>query len=1146
MSFLETLGRARAFLEQHQRISLRALRREFSLDNETLAELTDELVHVQRVARIDGEVLVWTAAVAPEAAIAGATTRTATSSLHERAPLSYTPKHLADKILQSRSALEGERKQVTVLFADVKGSMELASQVDAEEWHKILERFFEILSEGVHRFEGTVNQYTGDGIMALFGAPIAHEDHARRACYAALQLQEGLRGYANELRLRRGLNFSARIGINSGEVIVGAIGDDLRMDYTAQGQTVGLAARMEQIAEPGKVYLTANTAALVDGYFALTDLGAMEIKGVQGAMHVHELQGTGVMRTRLDVSRSRGFSRFVGRGDEMQMLEAALARAREGNAQIVGIVGDAGLGKSRLCFEFLERCRARGLMTNETTGVSHGKAIPFLPMLRLFRAFFGITEHDSDATARERIAGRLLLLDERLRDSLPLLFDFMGVPDPENPAPRVDVEVRQRLLFDIVRRVTQARGQKETSVTLLEDLHWFDAGSAAFLEPLIDAAIGTRSMVILNFRPEYQAPWRGRSFYQQIPLAPLGPDAIRELLGALLGNDPSTKGLAEVIHSRTAGNPFFTEEIVQNLIETKKLQGAKGAYKLVTPVDKLEVPATVHALLAARIDRLTEREKDVLQTAAVIGREFDEPTLAAVVEQEAPQLREALQKLKDTEFVYEQSLYPVAEYAFKHPLTQEVALASQLSEKRRKLHAAVARVIEAAHGGDATKLDEQAALLAHHWGEAGEVFAAATWHARAAALIEKDDLDEAGRHWQKVRELVRTVRDEPGAAALGLDACFHGLAMGMRVDLADDVAGEMFREGLTWAALTGDALSAARMHQAFSVYEVRRNRIDSAVAHAAEWARVAGVSADAERRACSLWPSLDPLVLRGDLAAARKNAAAQHDWTRGHFEWGQRDWGGISAHASALVQLGYCEIYAGSLPAAREYLERGIEVARGVGDREMEAYCCETFGEVGFVGRDADVGRAAVHRLVELSADLQLYYRVTGLFRFGVQALLEGEADRAVAALEDARAQSRPATLYREQQFGYTLAHALLAAGKPDEARLIAEDTYTHSQKIGARIDAIHAVLALTPILRIDADEATLARIDELLTTADKLIAATGARNLAPFVLLERAAVCQLRGETQQRLTHLRGAHAGFVLMGAAKPAAEIAPELGL
>src|SRR5262249_23459875 len=419
-------------------------------------------------------------------------------------PAEYTPKHLAEKILTQRAALEGERKQVSVLFADVRGSMELAEQMDPEEWSRIMGRFFQILSEGVERCEGFVDKFTGDGIMALFGAPIAHEDHARRACYAALHLQDGLRGYANELRLRRGLNFSARLGINSGEVIVGTIGDDLRMDYTAQGHTVGLAARMEQIAEPGKVYLTAHTAAQVQGYFALADLGEMEIKGVQGPLRVYELQGLGQMRTRLDVSRSRGFSRFVGRGDEMQVLESALARARDGHAQVVGIVGEAGLGKSRLCYEFLERCRARGLMTYETSGVAHGKAVPFLPVLRLFRAFYGVTEQDSAATARERIAGRLLLLDERLRDSLPINFEFMGVPAPDTPAPPMDSEARQRQMFDIVRRVIQARGRKETTITLLEDLHWFDGGSAVFLEPLLDAVVGTCALVLVNFRPEYQ------------------------------------------------------------------------------------------------------------------------------------------------------------------------------------------------------------------------------------------------------------------------------------------------------------------------------------------------------------------------------------------------------------------------------------------------------------------------------------------------------------------------------------------------------------------------------------------------------------------------------------------------------------------
>src|SRR5438445_5265544 len=286
----------------------------------------------------------------------------------------YTPQHLVEKILTSRTALEGERKQVTVLFADVKGSMELAEQVDPEEWHKILDRFFTILAEGVHRFEGTVNQYIGDGIMALFGAPIAHEDHARRACWAALHLTDELRRYAEDLKRSEGLGFSVRIGINSGEVVVGRIGDDLRMEYTAQGHTVGLAARMEQLADPGHVYLTEHTARLVDGWFRLRDLGPFTVKGVREPLRVYELEGPGTLKTRLDVSRARGFSRFLERHDEMASLDEALDCALSGDGRSVGIVAEPGVGKSRLCWEFTERCRARGLTVTVAHGVAHGQA----------------------------------------------------------------------------------------------------------------------------------------------------------------------------------------------------------------------------------------------------------------------------------------------------------------------------------------------------------------------------------------------------------------------------------------------------------------------------------------------------------------------------------------------------------------------------------------------------------------------------------------------------------------------------------------------------------------------------------------------------------------------------------------------------
>src|SRR5262249_28750212 len=341
-------------------------------------------------------------------------------------PRTYTPKHLAEKILASKSALEGERKHVTVLFADVKGSMDMAEQLDPEEWHGVIDRCLYLLADGVHRFEGTVTQYTGDGIMALFGAPIAHEDHAQRACWAALHLRDELRRHAEEVKRTHGLNFSVRIGLNSGEVVVGTIGDDLRMEYTAQGHTVGLAARMEQLAAQDSAYLSERTARLVSGFFDLRDLGEFHVKGVREPLRVYELEAAGRLRTRFEAERVRGLSRFVGREREMAVLEAALAQGTGGPGQVGGVGAPPGRGKSRLCFEFAERCRARGLTVYETRAVAHGKQIPLLPMLELFRAFLGITGRDAERVAREKIAGRLLLLDERLREQLPLVFDLLG------------------------------------------------------------------------------------------------------------------------------------------------------------------------------------------------------------------------------------------------------------------------------------------------------------------------------------------------------------------------------------------------------------------------------------------------------------------------------------------------------------------------------------------------------------------------------------------------------------------------------------------------------------------------------------------------------------------------------------------------
>jgi class 3 adenylate cyclase len=568
-------------------------------------------------------------------------------------PRSYTPKHLAEKILTSRSALEGERKQVTVLFADVKGSMDLAEQLDPEEWHKIMDRFFVILSEGIHRYEGTINQYTGDGIMALFGAPIAHEDHAERACYAALHLRDELRPYADELRVARGVSFSVRMGLNSGEVVVGKIGEDLRMDYTAQGHTVGLAARMEQLAEAPSIYLTEHTAKLVGGYFALRDLGASRIKGVSEPLHVFELEGIGTLRTRLDVARARGFSRFVGRQEEMATLEAALTRMLAGQGQVVGVVAAAGTGKSRLCAEFTAHCRVRGIRVAEAHCPTIGKSVPFLPLLALLRDLFGIAENDGAHETRRKIAGELMLSGRDVHEIVPLVFDFLGVRDPDQAVPSMDPDARKGKLLAFVRHLVQARSAHEPLLIFVDDAHWIDSGSDEFLAQVVEAAGGTRTLVLVNFRPEYHAEWTAKSYYRQVPLGPLGADASRELLEDLIGRHPSVASLPDLIHQRTAGNPFFSEEVARSLVESGALEGSRGDYRLLRSIAELKIPSTVQGVLAARVDRLAERERGLLQTAALIGKEFPRSILERVANLAPGDLSGALAGLERAEFIFE-------------------------------------------------------------------------------------------------------------------------------------------------------------------------------------------------------------------------------------------------------------------------------------------------------------------------------------------------------------------------------------------------------------------------------------------------------------------------------------------------------------
>ena len=678
------------------------------------------------------------------------------STIDYSQPQSYTPKHLADKILQTKSALEGERKQVTVLFADVKQSMELAEQVDTEEWHRILDRFFEILADGVHRYEGTINQYTGDGIMALFGAPIAHEDHAQRACYAALGLCEQLRKYAEELRLERGLNFSARLGLNSGEVVVGKIGDNLRMDYTAQGHTVGLAHRVEQVAEPGHAYLSQHTARLVEGFFQLRDLGESKVAGVSEPLRVYELQGVGPLRTRLEVAARHGLVRFVGRQREMGELQRAWEAAQAGRGQIVAVLGEAGVGKSRLLYEFKGHLKS-GCRVLEAFSVSHGKAYAYLPLLELLKGYFRIRIEDDERRRREKVTGTVLTLDRTLEDTLPYLFTLLGIGDRTGSLEQMDPQIRRQRTLEAVKRVLVRETLDQPCVLLFEDLHWIDSETQAFLDVLVDSVATARLLLLVNYRPEYGHAWGSRTYYTRLRLDPFGAEEARELLRSLLGEEAGEEreALDRLILAKTQGNPFFLEELVQTLVEEELLAGEPGHYRLKRSPGELHIPATVQGVIGARIDRLPSQEKDLLQTLAVIGKEFSLGLIRAVAGESEEELARGLSHLQAAEFIYERPAFPDPEYTFKHALTQEAAYGSLLKERRGMLHERTGQAIEALNP---QALEAHYEELAHHYGRSENTPKAVEYLRLAGEqAVARSAYGEATGRLRQALELLKTL-----------------------------------------------------------------------------------------------------------------------------------------------------------------------------------------------------------------------------------------------------------------------------------------------------------------------------------------------------------------------------------------------------
>jgi class 3 adenylate cyclase/tetratricopeptide (TPR) repeat protein len=803
------------------------------------------------------------------------------------------PRHLAERILTSKSALEGERKQVTVLFADVKGSMELLAERDPEEARNILDPVLMRMIEAVHRYEGTVNQVMGDGIMALFGAPVAHEDHAVRACYAGLRMHEAIARYTEELRHAQGIEVQIRVGINSGDVVVRSIGSDLQMDYTAVGQTTHLAARMEQLAPPGTTRLTEHTLRLVEGFVQVRSLGLVPVKGLAEPVPMFELVGAAAARTRIQVAGARGFTRFVGRDGELDQLRQAAEQARHGRGQLVAVLGEPGVGKSRLFYEFSRSQRTEQWLVLEAGSVSYGKATPFLPLADLLRAYFRIDARDDIRSIRAKVTGVLLTLDRTLDDAVPAAMWLLDVLEPGDPFLELDPARRRQSAVDAVKRLLLRESAVQPLLLIFEDLHWIDAETQAVLDSLVESVPTAAMLLAVNYRPEYRHGWGSKTYYRQLRIDPLSADGSDALLRALLGDDATVEPLKRLLVERTEGNPLFLEESVRTLVETGLLAGDAGAYRLTKSTDAIRVPPTVQGILASRIDRLRPELKRLLQAASVVGKDVSIGLLEAIGELPADELRQALSELQAAEFLYETQLFPDLEYTFKHALTHEVAYGSMLQDRRRALHATLLNAIEGLH---ADRLAEQVEVLAHHAVRGGLREKALRYLGAAGEkAFGRSATREAVVFFEAALEILTDIPETPEILSKRLDIL---IALGPAlISLHSGTAPQvedLYRRALELVNRLGDV--SRRFPVLWGLWFVRYTRGDYPAARAAgeELLEIAQAGDDSGRLVeahHALWPTLlaggqsaeaVPHMERGIAIYQRERHAAQAFFYAGH------------------------------------------------------------------------------------------------------------------------------------------------------------------------------------------------------------------------------------------------------------------------
>jgi class 3 adenylate cyclase/tetratricopeptide (TPR) repeat protein len=966
-------------------------------------------------------------------------------------PFFHPPSHLAKSVLASEASLEGERKQVTVLFSDMKASTEYIADLDPEDARLLLDPVLERMMEAVERYEGTVNQVMGDGIQALFGAPIAYEDHAVRACYAALKMQELIRKYAEEVRRTRGLPLLIRVGLNSGDVVVRSLGSELHMNYSAHGHAVHLAARMEQMAIPGTILMSSQTLHLAEGYVLTRSLGPMLIKGLTAPVLSYELLGA-VAVSRLQALAKHGLTRFVGREIEMKQLRDALDRAHARRGQIVALVGEPGVGKSRLIHEFTRSPHADGCLILEAGAVSYGSATSYLPVTEFLKGYFQLATSDDPQAIREKVTAKLLGLDEGLLAALPALLLLLDPSAEDVQSLPLDRPQRGQRILEAVKRLLFRESEVQPLLLVIEDLHSIDPETQALIDGLVDGLPTARVLLLVSCRPEYRHRWSGRSYFTQIRIDPLLPDTASELLDALVGLDEALGPLKEVLIEKTDGTPLFLEESVRSLVETGVLIGKAAGYHTTTSIVELKIPATIEALLTSRIDRLTLVDKRLLQAAAVIGLQVPRAILQAVGNLRPERLREAVKHLQDAEFLYETNLFPDIEYRFKHALVHDAAYRMLSADRRRTLHTAALIAGEQVY---ADRLVEKSDWLAFH------AFRAQAWdravvHLQAAAAreIARAANRVAVQHLETALVAVDNLPAEERAV----------LAIDLRMDL---------RHALTplgRVQQTLDCLDAAEQFAVKLNDSARLGRIYSFIANCLVLKGRYGDALTMGERALNLAGDDDRLQLATKMYMARaRQARGEYGAAIELFEGilaalehrPSDDFHGLPVLPAAFARSGLavCLAEVGAFEKAEAYASEAARRADAVGQPDSIMFAYSSIGSVALHKGDCGAAVVVFDRLLDVCTTHDLdAYASRIMAALGRTMARLGQIKEGLALLEKAvalDATAEPQTTGSLTRIAF--AEALLLAGELDRAQATATDVVQRTRDFEERGAEAHA-----------------------------------------------------------------------------------------